>query len=77
MKTLVLTLISAYRKYISPLTPPACRFYPTCSAYAYEAIDRFGLWKGMGLALKRCSKCHPFHKEKTVVVDLVPENEKS
>lgn len=75
MKHLVLAMISAYRQYISPLTPPSCRFYPSCSAYAYDAISRFGLGKGGLLALKRCGKCHPFHGQKTVIVDPVPEKE--
>jgi putative membrane protein insertion efficiency factor len=50
-----------YRKYISPLTPPSCRFYPTCSAYALEAIEVHGALKGTYLAMKRIGRCHPFN----------------
>lgn len=52
--------IQFYRKCISPLTPPTCRFYPTCSAYALEAIDVHGPVKGTWLAMKRIARCHPF-----------------
>ncbi|BFH61644.1 membrane protein insertion efficiency factor YidD [Paenibacillus azoreducens] len=50
-----------YRKYISPLKPPTCRFYPTCSAYAMEAVEVHGALKGSWLAAKRIAKCQPFH----------------
>jgi len=50
-----------YRKFISPLKPPTCRFYPTCSAYALEAIETHGALKGSWLAAVRICKCHPFH----------------
>jgi putative membrane protein insertion efficiency factor len=50
-----------YRRFISPLLPPACRFYPTCSAYALEALDRYGPLKGMFLSIKRILKCNPYH----------------
>lgn len=62
MKTFLLFLIRFYRVYISPLKPPCCRFTPTCSEYALEAVKRYGPWKGMWLSLKRIAKCHPFHK---------------
>ncbi|TFE29870.1 membrane protein insertion efficiency factor YidD [Cohnella luojiensis] len=54
--------IRFYRAFISPLTPPSCRFLPTCSAYALEAIEVHGAVKGSYLAVRRISKCHPFHK---------------
>ncbi len=73
MKTIFLFLIRGYRKYISPLSPPTCRFLPSCSAYALEAIERFGAWKGSLLALRRLSKCHPFHKQTSFVYDPVPD----
>lgn len=62
MKRFLLWLISFYRRRISPLTPPTCRFTPTCSAYAYEAIQKYGAFKGSWLALKRLLRCHPFYK---------------
>lgn len=62
MKRILLALISFYRSQISPLRQPCCRFIPTCSAYAQEAIERYGAWKGGRLALRRLLKCHPFHK---------------
>ena len=61
MKKAVLCLIHIYRRYFSPFLPPSCRFYPTCSQYAQEAIDRYGLFKGGWLSVKRLLKCHPFH----------------
>lgn len=61
MKKLFLFLIRLYRKYISPLFPAKCRFYPTCSAYAYEAIEKYGALKGGFLTVKRILKCHPFN----------------
>ncbi|WP_413379743.1 membrane protein insertion efficiency factor YidD [Alkalihalobacillus sp. 1P02AB] len=70
MKKLFLLFIRGYQKFISPLTPPTCRFYPTCSHYGVEAIQRFGALKGGWLTIKRISKCHPFHKGG---IDLVPE----
>lgn len=60
-KTILLFLIRFYRRRISPLFPPCCRFYPTCSAYALEAVTRYGALKGGWLALRRILKCHPFH----------------
>ena len=62
MKKLLLSLIRFYRHHVSPTTPPSCRFTPTCSAYAYEAIEKYGALKGGFLALKRFLRCHPFHK---------------
>jgi len=58
---LPLCLIKAYQLILSPVLAPACRFYPTCSEYAYQAISRYGLLKGFFLALKRILKCHPFN----------------
>lgn len=62
MKKLLLSLIRFYRQNISPATPPSCRFTPTCSAYAYEAINKYGTFKGGWLALKRICRCNPFYK---------------
>ena len=72
MKGLLLALIRFYRRHISPMRPPCCRFIPTCSAYAMEAVEKYGAWKGGLLALKRILKCHPFHKQKSIVYDPVP-----
>ena len=58
----VLVLIRVYQKALSPLTPPSCRFHPTCSHYTYEAVVRFGLKRGGWLGLKRLCRCHPFQK---------------
>ena len=55
--------IRFYRYFISPLFPPSCRFTPTCSQYAIESIEQFGIFKGTYLAVKRLSKCHPWYKE--------------
>ena len=62
MKKLFLALIRFYRSCISPYTPPACRFRPTCSQYAMEAIEKYGAAKGGWLALKRLLRCNPFYK---------------
>jgi putative membrane protein insertion efficiency factor len=61
MKTILLLLIRGYRTFISPLFLPSCRFNPTCSQYALEAIETFGAIKGSWLAVKRICRCHPFH----------------
>lgn len=62
MKKIFLAMIRFYQKNISPLSPPRCRFMPTCSQYAYEAITKYGAIKGGWLALRRFLRCHPFHK---------------
>lgn len=62
MKKLFLALIRFYQRHISPATPPSCRFTPTCSRYAYEAIEKYGACKGGFLALRRLLRCHPFYK---------------
>ena len=55
----MLGLIAVYRKAISPFLRPACRFYPSCSAYAAEAVRRHGAWRGILLSVKRLARCHP------------------
>lgn len=57
----LLLLIKFYRAVISPLKPPSCRFYPTCSAYAYEAITKYGPFRGSYLAVRRILRCHPLN----------------
>ena len=74
MKSLLLKFIRFYQKSISPYCPPRCRFTPTCSQYALEAIQYHGARKGSYLALKRLCKCHPFYKGD--VYDPVPKGEK-
>jgi len=53
-------LLTAYKRFISPWLPPACRFYPSCSEYAREAVEIHGAWRGSGLALRRILRCQPF-----------------
>ena len=60
-KRLMLALIRFYRRQISPALPPSCRFTPTCSQYAVEAIEKYGALKGGYLAIRRILKCHPLH----------------
>ena len=62
MKKIFLWLIRFYQRRISPTKPPCCRFYPTCSSYAYEAINKYGALKGGWLAFKRLMRCNPFNK---------------
>ncbi len=62
MKTLFLMIIRGYQKVISPILPPHCRFHPTCSEYGYQAINKYGIFKGIWLAAIRVGKCHPFHE---------------
>ena len=61
MKRVLLGLIAAYRLLLSPFLGPSCRFYPTCSAYAGEAIETHGALRGTWLAARRILKCHPWH----------------
>jgi len=72
MKKVLLALIRAYRRYISPMRSPCCRYIPTCSAYALEAVEKYGALKGGFLALRRLSRCHPFHLKKQDIYDPVP-----
>lgn len=72
MKQVLLFLVRFYRKNISPARPPCCRFIPTCSTYALEAIEVHGAVKGGLLAVWRVLRCHPFHKEKGFIYDPVP-----
>ena len=62
MKRVFLWLNRFYQTQISPCFPPRCRYYPTCSAYAFEAIEKYGIMKGGWLAFKRFMRCHPFSK---------------
>jgi len=61
MKRFLIFIIKLYRKYISPLKQPCCRFYPSCSQYAIEAISKHGALRGGFMAIKRIIKCNPFN----------------
>jgi putative membrane protein insertion efficiency factor len=61
IQKVILSLIIFYQRFVSPLTAPACRFYPSCSEYALQAIKIYGPWRGLWLSLRRILKCHPFH----------------
>ena len=72
MKRILIGLIRFYQKAISPMRPPCCRFIPTGSAYAVEAVEKYGSWKGGWLALRRVLRCNPFHRQKSIQYDPVP-----
>ena len=72
MKRILIGLIRFYQKAISPMRPPCCRFIPTCSAYAVDAVEQYGAWKGGCLALRRVLRCNPFHRQKSIQYDPVP-----
>ena len=62
MKRMLMAMVRFYRAAISPLRPPCCRFYPTCSQYAREALEKYGALKGGYLSVRRVLRCNPFHK---------------
>ncbi|MCU7842233.1 MAG: membrane protein insertion efficiency factor YidD [Candidatus Thiodiazotropha sp. (ex Monitilora ramsayi)] len=70
MRQIILILIRAYQTILSPFVGQHCRFYPSCSSYALEAVERHGSARGLWLAIKRLSHCHPWHEGG---VDPVPE----
>ncbi len=70
----LIALVRAYQLVISPMTPPSCRFYPSCSAYAITALERFGPFRGTWLAMRRLLHCHPWNPGG---VDHVPERVRS
>jgi len=61
VKYVFLSILKAYKVVVSPLLPPACRFVPTCSEYAQEAVSRYGALRGGWLSVRRLARCHPFH----------------
>lgn len=61
VRGLLLALLRTYKRFISPLLPPACRFEPTCSVYAMQAVSRHGALRGSWLAVRRLARCHPFN----------------
>lgn len=61
MRALVLLLLRGYKRWLSPLLPPACRYEPTCSVYMAQAVERYGALRGVWLGLRRLARCHPLH----------------
>jgi len=72
MKRVLIALVRFYRRYISPGLAPSCRFVPTCSQYALEALEKYGAGKGSYLAVRRLLRCHPFHRGEHEFYDPVP-----
>ena len=62
MTRIAVTLIAFYQRRLSPMGPPCCGYVPSCSAYAREALERHGLLRGLGMAVRRLLRCHPFHR---------------
>lgn len=62
MRRILISLIKLYQKFISPLFPPSCRFYPTCSEYAVQALSKYGIIKGSAKSVWRIMRCNPFNK---------------
>ncbi len=62
MKRIIISIIRFYQKFISPLFPPTCRFYPTCSEYTVQAVERFGVIRGLYLGLRRVLRCNPLNE---------------
>jgi hypothetical protein len=60
MRRVFIFFVRAYQVGLSPLLPPSCRYYPSCSAYAIEALEKYGAWRGGWLAVRRIARCHPF-----------------
>ena len=73
MRQILILLIKLYRYAISPYLAPSCRYTPTCSSYAMEAVERFGIIRGSWLAIRRIGRCHPWHE---AGYDPVPDNNK-
>jgi uncharacterized protein len=62
MQTVVIVLLKGYKRFLSPLLPSACRYYPTCSEYMAEAVHKHGAIRGVWMGLLRLGRCHPFHE---------------
>jgi putative membrane protein insertion efficiency factor len=62
MQRIVIALLRAYKAFVSPLLPSACRFYPTCSEYMIEAVAKHGTLRGVWMGVRRVGRCHPFHE---------------
>jgi len=76
MKKILVIVILIYKKYISPIKPATCRFYPSCSDYAIQAIERFGCIKGIYLAIRRILRCHPYNPGGNDPVPDIPKEKK-
>ena len=61
-RSIALVILRFYKRWVSPMLPSACRFHPTCSEYMMDAIEKRGLWRGIGLGVWRLLRCHPFHE---------------
>lgn len=61
MRSVLIALVRAYQMFLGPLLPAACRYTPSCSMYAIEALEKHGAWRGFILAVRRIGRCHPFH----------------
>ena len=61
MQRPIVTLLRGYKRFVSPILPSACRFYPTCSEYMMDAIAKYGAARGVWMGIKRIGRCHPFH----------------
>ena len=61
MRSIILTLLRLYKRFISPMLGSSCRFYPTCSQYTYESIEKYGVLKGSWMGIKRIGRCNPLH----------------
>lgn len=72
MRQILIALIKLYRYALSPYLAPSCRYTPTCSSYAIEAVQRFGIFRGSWMAMRRISRCHPWH---AAGYDPVPDND--
>ena len=72
MKRFLMAAVRFYQKHISPAFPPRCRFVPTCSQYALEALEKYGTARGLWLTVRRLSRCHPFHRGEHDYFDPVP-----
>jgi putative membrane protein insertion efficiency factor len=62
MQTVVIVLLKGYKRFLSPLLPSACRYYPTCSEYMADAVSKHGAVRGVWMGLMRLGRCHPFHE---------------
>lgn len=75
MRAILMGAIRVYKRFISPLLPPACRYEPTCSQYALDAIELYGPWRGTWMAVRRILRCHPFSRGGFDPVPPRPERE--